>query len=79
MENALLLGTDLNNHKVQVDASMEKKWYQCKKNGTEDLSFYFWDRAYYISLMVIVMIKWGSQYKGPDYKCLLSYILFFSE
>lgn len=28
MENALLLVTDLNNHKIQMDASMEKKWYQ---------------------------------------------------
>lgn len=58
MENAILLGTDLNNHIIQVDASMEKKWYQCEaKMVLRILAFSSETGHSNISLRVIVIIK----------------------
>lgn len=58
MENALLLGTDLNNHKIQMDASMEKKWYQSEaKIVLRILAFSSETGHINISLRFIVIIK----------------------
>lgn len=58
MENAILLGTDLNNHIIQVDASMEKKWYQCEAKMVLRILAFSSETGYSnISLRVIVIIK----------------------